>query len=126
MLYIILAILITVTNVIMYRVGKRTEKQRIMTRFANALDVKLIEEKHYGKAFAKLLNEMRLEMHNIPPLKIDPTPINRDIMKEVDNEYCKFDRKTNQGCRDSHDTRCRTDGNRQVHVGSQSDEQGRS
>ena len=65
MLYFIIAILIIATNVIMYRVGKRVEKMRVMTRLVKAIDTDLIEQRKIGKAFAKLLCEMKLEMKGI-------------------------------------------------------------
>ena len=124
MLYFIIAILIIATNVIMYRVGKRVEKMRVMTRLVKAIDTDLIEQRKIGKAFAKLLCEMKLEMKGIPPIKTDPTPINRDIMKEVDNEYILRNRKTDEKPGHPGNTGRRADDNCEIHHRNQSDQKG--
>ena len=84
MWYIIIAILIIVTNVIMYNVGKRVGKLTIAKIVVNSVDSKLLTQRDCAAVLEKILVNVKNSV--IPSPKVDPTPINRDIIKEIDNE----------------------------------------
>lgn len=123
MIYVIIAILIIVTNVIMYNVGKRRGEHINMVKMILSLDPKHIANGEYDKAFAKLWEEIQRRKN--PPQKMTPPPLNKDIIKEIDHEYILRNRKTVEKPGYPSDTGRRANDYSEVHPRSQSDQTGR-
>ena len=114
MWYIIIAILIIVTNVLMYNVGKRVGKLMIAKVVVDSVDSKLLTQRDCAAVLEKILVNV---MNSVKPSpKVDPTPINRDIIKEIDNEYILRNWKTGERCGHPHSQRSRTDDHSEIHT----------
>ena len=120
MIYVIIAILIILTNVIMYNVGKRRGEHLNMVKMILCLDPKHMAKGEYDKAFAKLGEEIQRRQN--PPQKMTPPPVNKDIIKELDHEYILRNRKTDKRPGHPNDTGRRAYDYSEVHPSSQSDQ----
>lgn len=121
MLYVIIAILIIITNVLMYNVGKRVGKLIVAKVVIESVDRELLSQRDC----AKILKNIMVNVKNsvTPSPKVDPTPINRDIIKEIDNEYILRNRKTGERCGHPYNKRNRADDHSKIHHSNQQDEE---
>lgn len=124
MWYIIIAILIIVTNVIMYNVGKRVGKLLIAKVVADSVDRELLSQRDCAKVLKNIMVNVKNSV--IPSPKVDPTPINRDIIKEIDNEYLCNNRTHRERCGHQDNKRSRTADHRKIHSSGQQDQKRRS
>ena len=121
MWYIIIAILIIVTNVLMYNVGKRVGKLIVAKVVVDSVDRELMSQRDC----AKILKNIMVNVKNsvTPTPKVDPTPINRDIIKEIDNEYILRNRKTDKEPGHPYNKRNRADDHSEIHHSNQQGEE---
>lgn len=121
MLYVIIAILIIITNVIMYNVGKRVGKLIVAKVVVASVDRELLSQRDC----AKILKNIMVNVKNsvTPSSKVDPTQINRDIIKEIDNEYILRNRKTGERCGHPNNQRNRADDHSKIHPSNQQDKE---
>lgn len=121
MWYIIIAILIIVTNVLMYNVGKRVGKLLIAKVVADSVDRELLSQRDCAKVLKNIMVNVKNSV--MPSPKVDPTPINRDIIKEIDNEYILRNWKTGERCGHPYNKRSRADDHSEIHHRNQQDKE---
>ena len=121
MWYIIIAILIIVTNVLMYNVGKRVGKMLIAKIVVWSVDRELLSQRDCAEVLKNIMVNVKNSV--TPSQKDDPTPINRGIIKEIDNEYILRNRKTGERCGHPYNKRSRADDNSKIHHSNQQDEE---
>lgn len=121
MWYIIIAILIIVTNVLMYNVGKRIGKLIVAKVVADSVDNETLMKGDCAKVLKTIMVNVKKSI--APSPKVDPTPINRDIIKEIDNEYILRNRETGERCGHPHNKRSRTADHSKVYSSCEQDQE---